>query len=108
MMSFVFSDELAYEPETLISKGMTREQAILALDEAYALLSNIDDFDEPAIERALRAKADELDIKLRRFLGTLRVALSGRQVSLPLFGSIAILGRRKVLDRLARARSLLV
>jgi len=107
MTSFVFADELQYEPETLIAKGMTREQALLALDEARSLLSTMDDFSEAAIDGALRRKADELGIKLRRFLGTLRVAISGRQVSLPLFGSMAILGRQKVLDRLAGARSLL-
>ena len=107
MTDFVFANEIRYAADQLIGKGMTREQARQVLDEAQALLANAPDFDEESIERLLRAKAEEMGLKLRQFLGTIRVALTGKEVSLPLFGTVAILGRATVLTRLAQARSLL-
>jgi glutamyl-tRNA synthetase len=38
------------------------------------------------------------------FGGAVRVAITGRRVSPPLFGSIELLGRDRTLGRLARAR----
>jgi glutamyl-tRNA synthetase len=47
-------------------------------------------------------------LKARQFFGTLRIATTGKEVAPPLFGTLAILGRDKVLKRIARARELLM
>jgi glutamyl-tRNA synthetase len=104
---FLFVDELHYDPRLLMQKGMTYDQAQQVLAESYRVLSAAPAFDEATIEALLRAKADQLGLKNRQFLGTLRVATTGREVSPPLFGTLAILGRERVLVRIARAQEML-
>ena len=108
MTDLFFVDELHYDPQLLIQKGMTAEQARQALAESQQILSGAPQFDEATIEPLLRAKAEEMGLKARQFFGTLRVATTGKEVAPPLFGTLAILGREKVLARIARAREVLV
>ncbi len=105
---FFFTDKLDLEPESLIEKKMAAEQAIQVLEQSYQVLSELPTFDEQSIEDGLRAKAEEMGLKARQFFGTLRIAATGKRVAPPLFGTLAILGREKVLQRVARARELLV
>jgi len=107
LVGFLFAAELRYDPHMLVQKGMKAEQARQALAESQRILSGAPSFDEATLEPLLRAKADALGLKARQFFGTLRVAVTGREVSPPLFGTLAVLGREKVLDRLARAQELL-
>ena len=61
----------------------------------------------PAIEEALKAALVEgLGLKPRQAFGPVRVAVSGRTVSPPLYESMELLGRERTLDRLAAARAL--
>ena len=50
------------------------------------------------------ALAEELGANRRKFQAPVRVALTGRSVGPPLFESMVVLGRDRVLDRLRRAR----
>jgi glutamyl-tRNA synthetase len=104
---FVFVDELDYDPQLLVQKKMTAEQARQVLAESEQVLEALPTFDEAEIEDALRAKAEEMGLKVRQFFGTLRIATTGKKVAPPLFGTLAILGREKVLARIARAQELL-
>ena len=63
----------------------------------------VEPFDAATLEAKLRGLADDLDVKVGQLLGTLRVATSGLKVSPPLFESLEILGRDRVLRDLNRA-----
>jgi glutamyl-tRNA synthetase len=104
---FLFVDELHYGAEELVQKKMNAEQARQVLAEARRVLSALPIFDEPSIEAALRASAEAMGLKAGQFLGTLRVATTGKQVAPPLFGTLTILGREKSLQRIAEAERLL-
>jgi glutamyl-tRNA synthetase len=108
MTDLFFVDDLRYDPQLLIQKGMTAEQARQVLAESQQILSSAPQFDEATIEPPLRAKAEEMGLKARQFFGTLRIATTGKEVAPPLFGTLVIVGREKVLARIARARELLV
>jgi glutamyl-tRNA synthetase len=55
-----------------------------------------------AIEEALRvALVDGLGLKPRNAFGPVRIAVTGRKVSPPLFESLELLGRERSLGRLA-------
>ena len=57
-----------------------------------------------AIEEALRAKlVEELGLKPRNAFGPVRVAVTGRRISPPLFESLELLGRERSLARLEGA-----
>jgi glutamyl-tRNA synthetase len=59
------------------------------------------------MEQALRALADELRIKAGDLFMPLRVAVTGKPVSPPLFESMELLGRERCLARIDAAIALL-
>jgi len=76
------------------------------LDAGVAALEALADFTPAAIEEALRAALiDGLGLKPRTAFGPLRVAVSGRRVSPPLFESMELLGRDSTLARLRALRA---
>ena len=107
LTDFFFVDELHYDAQLLIQKGMTADQARQVLADSQDLL-RVTEFAETALEPVLRAKSEQVGLKARQFFGTLRIAVTGREVAPPLFGTMEILGRDKVLARISRARELLV
>ncbi len=71
---------------------------------AYDAVSGLDAWDTPSIESALRASLIEgLGLKPRNAFGPVRVAITGRRISPPLFESMELLGRERSLARLAAA-----
>jgi glutamyl-tRNA synthetase len=85
--------------------------AVLTPDSAPVLVASIDalealeEWTAGAIEVALRAAlVDGLGLKPKVAFGPVRVAITGRRVSPPLFESMAILGRPVTLLRLEEAR----
>ena len=101
---FLFTADLEYDPQLLIGKGMDAASTLAALRAAQATLEKYAAFDDEAkIEAELRAAADQLGMKYAQFFGALRVAVTGKQVSPPLMGSIRILGHDRTLRRITRA-----
>lgn len=100
---FLFVDQPEIDHEAW-GKVMVPETAQV-LDSAIKGLRDLADFDHESIEASLRAMLDELGLNARKGLQPLRVAITGSTVSPPLFESMAVLGRDKVLARLDAARS---
>jgi glutamyl-tRNA synthetase len=72
---------------------------------AHDALDALARWDTASIEEALRASlVDGLGLKPRNAFGPVRVAITGRRVSPPLFESMELLGRERSLARLASAR----
>lgn len=81
-------------------------EALPAVQAAYDALAALDSFGHEQVEAALRAALVEgLGLKPKVAFGPVRVAVTGRRVSPPLFESIEILGRERTLARLAAALS---
>jgi glutamyl-tRNA synthetase len=71
---------------------------------AYDALAGLADWTTAAIEDALRvALVEGLELKPRNAFGPVRVAVTGRKVSPPLFESLELLGRDRSLARLSAA-----
>ncbi len=100
MLGFLFTadGDLIVEEDALASlKGDPSE----VLTASIAALERLDDWRTEAIEGALRvALIDGLGLKPRLAFGPLRVAVSGRRISPPLFESMEILGKDSTLARL--------
>lgn len=102
-IGFFFDDAFQYEPSELIQRKMDAAGALQAIEAARDALQLIEPFETDRIEQALRSLADDLNLKTGQLLGTLRVATSGQRVSPPLFESMEILGRERVLRDIERA-----
>jgi len=104
---FFFTAELDYDPQLLIGRRMTAEESLAALRKARETLADLPDFESETLEIALRALAEELGLKARQLFSIIRVAVTGRVVSPPLFGTLSILGRERVLKRMDKALEML-
>src|SRR5699024_264954 len=90
------------------ARGALREEAAQVLDRSIAVLADLADFSADAQQSALRTVlVEELGIKPRFAFAPLRVAITGRRVSPPLFESMEILGRDSALTRLRALRATL-
>jgi len=99
---FLFVTELEYD-ETSWAKVMTADQVPSVLAGAIDRLSVVPEWTTAAIEEALRAMLEQMELSARKGLQPLRVAVSGSSVSPPLFESLEALGRGPTLARLAGA-----
>jgi glutamyl-tRNA synthetase len=105
LLAFLFVDDVEIDPAAA-EKQLAGADAAEVLDAAVAALEGLADWSTPAIEEALKAAlVDGLGRKPRQAFGPVRVAVSGRTVSPPLYESIELLGREKTLARLAAARA---
>ncbi len=76
------------------------------LEAAAEALRTVEPYDHTAIEAALRAALIEgLGLKPKLAFGPVRVAVTGRKISPPLFESLELLGRESSLARIEAARA---
>ena len=108
LIDYAFTDGLSYDPQLLIQKKATREDTVRALQAAEQALAEVASFTPESLEDTLRSLADSLGLKPGQLFGTIRVAVTGKAVAPPLFGTLELIGRQKVLARLRRARELLL
>ncbi len=100
---FFFAAEIDYPAELLVGKKMTAAESLAALQRIKAVLESLPDVREETTEGPLYALAEEMNLKAGVLFGILRVAVTGKTVSPPLFGTLAVLGRETVLKRVAQA-----
>ena len=94
-----------YAPELLFPKKGGSVEALMALEGARGVLADVDDADFSAdlLEQRFREAADAAGMKAGDFFSPLRVAVTGRAVSPPLFASLELLGRERSLARVELA-----
>jgi glutamyl-tRNA synthetase len=104
LLGFLFTDDVAIDPAAA-QKQLAGPEAVQVLDAATGALGALADWTAPAIETALKeALVEGLGRKPRQAFGPVRVAVSGRTVSPPLYESMELLGRDRTLARLGAAR----
>jgi glutamyl-tRNA synthetase len=106
LVDFLLSgDDFAVDEQAAAKQLGTDGQRVLTA--ALAALEPLTDWSAEAIESALHAAlVDGLGLKPRHAYGPLRVAVTGRTVSPPLFESMALLGGDRSLGRLRAATNL--
>ena len=103
MMGFLFAGE-DFEPDEASAQKALGEDARPVLEASIGALEQLPEWDTDSIEAALRAAVvDGLGIKPRKAFAPVRVAVTGRTVSPPLYESMELLGREVSLSRLHRA-----
>jgi glutamyl-tRNA synthetase len=107
LLAFLFTEDVEIDPAAA-AKNL-RPDDVEVLEAAAQALSGLAGWSTPAIEQALKdALVEGLGRKPRQAFGPVRVAISGRTVSPPLYESIELLGRDRTLARLAAARAVAV
>ena len=81
-------------------KIMVKEQ----LEESIKVIEGLGKWENEAMEASFRQVTEEKGWKPGQFFMMLRVALTGKTVTPPLFATMEVLGKQVVLDRLAHAK----
>jgi glutamyl-tRNA synthetase len=106
MIGFLFVSEEHFAVDETDAAKILNEEGVRVVDAAYTAVKDLDGWSTERIEATLReALIDDLGLKPRSAFGPVRVAVTGRRISPPLFESMELLGRDRSLARLAAARS---
>ncbi|HEX5810787.1 MAG TPA: glutamate--tRNA ligase, partial [Pseudonocardia sp.] len=101
MLRFLFADDGSFVLDAEAAEKNLGTDASPVLDAALSSLDALKDWSAPEIEAALKgALVDGLGLKPRKAFAPVRVAVTGRTVSPPLYESMELLGRERSLGRL--------
>jgi len=102
-MSFFFASDDAIEYEAEAAKKHLKGEGLEdALREMRNVLASVEPFDVVATEAAVRAAAEKRGMGAGKMIHPLRLALTGRGSSPPVFDVAVVLGRERTLRRLDR------
>ncbi len=100
--AFFFQEPPVYDPEA-VAKFLRQDSIGAHLAALKARLSRLDAFDAGTVEQAVRGFCTEQGLEAKALMHPVRVALTGRAVSPPLFDVMAVLGQARVVRRLDHA-----
>jgi glutamyl-tRNA synthetase len=105
MLGFLFDDESTFTRDPGDVATLLDEDGRRVVKTAHDALAGLETWITAGIEQALRGSLVEgLGLKPRNAFGPVRVAITGRRVSPPLFESMELLGRDRSLGRLSTAQ----
>ena len=105
--SFFFKEDVQPNPEDLIAKGLDAKQSSEIAKKVYEILNSLTGISHETVEPPLRSYVESSGFSANQIFGIVRVAVTGQKVSPPLFESMEVIGREKVLQRLRKAVELL-
>jgi glutamyl-tRNA synthetase len=104
LLAFLFVDEDAFSVEPTDAEKLLDAAGKGVVKAAYDALVDLHPWSTDAIQSALQqALVEDLELKPRVAFGPVRVAVTGKRISPPLFESMELLGRDRSLGRLQRA-----
>jgi glutamyl-tRNA synthetase len=110
MMAFFYlPDGVDPDPDVLAGKAFANDhgRAALLLSEALVLAEHSDRWTAELLEPAYRELATRLEVKAGDLFMLMRVAITGRTVSPPLFETMEVVGRQRCILRLREAVNVL-
>jgi glutamyl-tRNA synthetase len=96
---FLDSDQIQYDDKA-VKKVLLKKDGLGMLAVVRDRLAAMNELTEKAVENMLRSLADERQVGLGKVAQPLRVAVCGTTISLPIFDSVEMLGKEKVLARI--------
>ena len=98
LMAFFFDEHLEPDMRQVRYRRHTVAETAKALERVAALVDDVQPFDDPTLESEMRSLAGDLFMPVR-------IAVTGRRATPPLFATMAVLGRQRCRVRLQRALS---
>lgn len=105
--AWFFKESVDVNSAELVAKNLSAAQSVDVARKTYTVLESLPDLSHAATEPPMRQLIADLGLSPNQVFGILRVAVTGQMVSPPLFESMEIVGKDKVLERLRYAIGLL-
>lgn len=100
LTQFFFEEHLEYPREWLNIKGLDNQQSLNGLQQARDLFARTAQWDHESIEQPMRDLAARLGVKAGPLFMIVRVAVTGRKETPPLFETMQVMGRDAALRRI--------
>ncbi len=97
---FYFQEEITYEKKA--DDKFLKPDILGLLEDIHGRLEKASELNQADLEKIFVAFLDDNEIKLKKVAQPLRVALTGKTASPGIFEVMEILGRKKVVERLAK------
>ena len=104
---FFFKDDVTPIPAELIGDELTPLESAKIAHQSYAILAALPEITKDLAEPPMRDLVESLNLKAGQVFGIIRVAVTGQKVSPPLFESMEVIGKDKVLKRIQIAINIL-
>jgi glutamyl-tRNA synthetase len=105
--AWFFKETFEPDPANLIAKNMSVAQSVEIMSKSLEILTSLSDLSPEKSEPPMRALVEQLGLSPNQVFGILRVAVTAQTVSPPLFESMEIVGKEKVLTRVRKAIEIL-
>ncbi len=102
--TYFFRDDFTADREVIVKTFGSAPQSWELLEKLRSRYAGLGEWTHPALDAALRALAQESGVKAAALIHPCRVAVSGKAGGPSLFHLLEVLGRDRVLGRLATAR----
>ena len=102
--AYFFRDDFTADREVIVKTFGGAPQSWDLLEKLRSRYAGLGEWTHPALDAALRALAQESGVKAAALIHPCRVAVSGKAGGPSLFHLLEVLGKERVLDRLAGAR----
>ena len=100
---YILGDRRSLDATDFEFPSLEKDMVIRVLYLASRSLESLKDWDRDQIFQLFSLAAESLKLDLKKFMVPIFMAISGRSVSLPIFDSMAILGRDLSIDRMRSA-----
>jgi len=98
--AWFFKEKVEVNPSELVAKNLNPSQSADVARKIYEILEPLSEVSHALVEPPMRQLIVDLGLTPNQVFGILRVAVTGQMVSPPLFESMEIVGKEKVLERL--------
>ena len=107
LVEYFFFDNFEIDKEKLVPKKTEKSEIIIGLKKSIELIEKTKLFEPENLEIEFRALAEELGLKAGQLFFPIRIALTGRRESPPLFDTMKAIGTESSIKRLNNAINIL-
>lgn len=107
LAGFFFKDDIFPDAGELVIKELGPAESGKLARQIVEILAGLPDMKLETAEPPMRALVERSGLKAGQVFGLMRIAITGQKVSPPLFESMEIIGKEKVLARMKRAADIL-
>jgi glutamyl-tRNA synthetase len=107
MAGFFFKDNIEPITEDMIAKDLSQAQSREVLKDVLTIIELSHNLETEETETRMREYVERSGYTPGQVFGIMRAAVTGQKVSPPLFESMEIIGKQKVIERLTRAIEIL-
>ena len=99
---FLVREEVAYEEKA--AGKFLKDESLLVLEDLHQRLAALEEWSEPALERTFeQVRAGHGNLGMGKIAQPVRVATTGRSATPGIYETLAVLGKQRSVDRIAKA-----